>query len=148
MKHIRIFLAAALSIFGFAATGCMEADPEFVHTDNTISDLYCVSATLSTQQVSGVIYEYDVDGDLMVDDYTFEDIQGGYGLIICTVPASQSDFIDITNCKLKANVGLDAFVTPALTGLHDISGDGIIVTVEQRSAGTSRSYRIRGEYAE
>ena len=125
-KSILLCLAAALCL-----SSCVEADPEFVHTDNRISTLYCVSACSSNQSVSGVIYENEEEG---------------YGQILVTVPAAQKKFIDITHGKLRAEIGLDAFMVPPLTGYQDISGDGIIVTVVQKSNRTTRSYRIRGSY--
>ena len=122
--HLLGLLAAVLCL-----ASCVEADPEFVHTDNRISALYCVSAQSVNQSVAGVIYENE---------------ENGYGQILVTVPSAQKKFIDITHCKLRAEIGLDAFVVPPLTGYQDISGDGIIVTVVQKSNRTTRSYRIIG----
>lgn len=141
-KYCLIFAVAALLL-----GGCVQADPEFRHTDTMLNACYCVSKTYTTQQVAGTIYEFDKDGNEVYGDALNEkNVEGGYGLIIFNIPSSLKRYIDIKECKVNANTSLDQFVTPPLTGLKDISGDGIIVCVEQRSAGTYRYYRIKGQY--
>ena len=144
MKKIYCLLFAAA---GILCGGCVKADPEFVHTGTMIQACYCVSKTYTTQQVAGAIYEFDKDGNEVYGDALNEkSVEGGYGLIIFNIPNSLKRYIDIKECKVNANTQLDQFITPPLTGLKDISGDGIIVCVEQKSAGTYRYYRIKGQY--
>jgi hypothetical protein len=91
------------------------------------------------------IYEYDKDGNLVNGDYTQEDIEGGYGLIFFSISESLKDDIDLTNVYLVATVTYDEIITPSLLGRHDITGDGIILTVKS-GVGTTRKYRVRGVY--
>lgn len=131
-----IFVSALLQ-------GCEKADDEFVHTTNTISQMIC-KASHTGGEYRGEIYEYNSKGEI-VTDFTQEDVEGGYGLIIFKVPASLKDDVDLSSVYLVATVTYDEFITPSLTGKHDITGEGIVISVKS-GVGTVRNYRVRGEY--
>jgi hypothetical protein len=82
---------------------------------------------------------------MVTGDFTQEEVEGGYGLITFVIPASLKDDIDLTSVYLTATLTYDEFITPTLSGKHDISGDGIIITVKS-GTGTTREYRVRGYY--
>jgi hypothetical protein len=123
---------------------CAKADPEFVHNTNTISQMAC-KASHDAGEHLGVIYEYDKDGTLVTYDFLQEEVEGGYGLILFAISESLRSDVDLSKIYLTATLTYDEFVTPSLSGRHDITGDGIIITVKS-GVGTTRQYRVRGYY--
>jgi hypothetical protein len=128
----------------FTGWNCAEPDPEFVHNTNTISQMVCRPSPAGVDQM-GTIYEYDEDGEPVVGAFTQNDVEGGYGLILFAISASLQNDLDLTKVYLRATVTFDEFITPSLSGQHDITGDGIIITVKS-GVGTTRQYRVRGYY--
>ena len=101
MKKIFTFLSAAVACL--ALTACN--DPmkgDFLHTDNTISAIYMLPATGS----SSVSISGKIDNEA--------------GTIQFTIPRAKRKEIDRAAVKLRANVALDAYVTPPLTGIHNL----------------------------
>lgn len=139
--RIHFFL---IMLFSVALSGCSEADKEFVHTTNTISQMICKSSH-GGGEFRGEIYEYNKNEELVTGSFKQEDIEGGYGLILFAVPKSLEDDVDLKNIYLIATVTFDEFITPSLVGRHDITGDGIIISVKS-GVGTVRRYRVRGYY--
>ncbi|MDR1681289.1 MAG: hypothetical protein LBS12_05855 [Prevotellaceae bacterium] len=123
---------------------CAKADPEFIHPTNTISQMTCQAAHTAGQFL-GDIYEYNSNSELVTGAFTQADVEGGYGLIVFAIPLSQQNDIDLTRVYLKATVTWDEIITPSLSGRHNITGEGIIITVTS-GVGTTRQYRIRGSY--
>lgn len=119
-------------------------DYVFVHDFNTISQLIC-KASHTAGEFRGEITEFDINGDIVEGNFTQEEIEGGYGLILFAIPKSLENDIDLTNVYLMATVSYDVFISPSLSGRHDITGDGIIITAKS-GVGTTRQYRIRGFY--
>lgn len=145
MKALNVFKISILSVlFAISMWNCAEADEEFVHDTNTISQMIC-KASHGSSEFRGTIYEYDKNGVLVAEDFTQSDVEGGYGLIIFAISQSLADDVDLTNIYLTATVTYDEFITPSLTGRHDITGEGIIITVKS-GVGTTRQYRVRGYY--
>ena len=124
--------------------GCTEADEEFVHDSNLISQMIC-RASHGGSEFIGEIHEYDKDGNLQTGEFTQADVEGGYGLILFEVSKSLEDEINLQNIYLVATLTWDQSITPTLSGRHDITGDGIIITVKS-GTGTTRQYRVRGYY--
>lgn len=131
-----------------AITLCNCADENddyiFVHDTNTISQMIC-KASHSGSEFRGEIYEYNKDGEMIEGTFTQQDIEGGYGLILFVISKSLENDVDLSNIYLAATVTYDEFITPSLSGRHDITGDGIIITVKS-GVGTTRQYRVRGYY--
>jgi hypothetical protein len=123
---------------------CAEADPEFVHDTNTISQMVCRTSSGGTDYI-GTIYEYDKDENLVTGVFTQKDVEGGYGRILFPISISLQKDVDLTKIYLRATVTYDEIITPSLSGTHDITGDGIIITVKS-GVGTTRAYRIMGFY--
>lgn len=146
MKIIHKIEVWMLSVFMLTTLlqGCAEADSEFVHDTNTISQMICKAAHGSSE-FRGVIYEYDKDEKMVTGDFTQADVEGGYGLILFGISKSLENDVDLTNVYLTATLTYDEFITPSLSGKHDITGDGIIITVKS-GIGTTRRYRVRGYY--
>ena len=146
MKNIfkTVLIAMVSLVFTGAFSGCHEADPEFVHTDNLITALY-MSTTLQGTQYSFTIDEYNADGQLVTENVTPESVAGGYGIAHIEFPVSQMEEIDLTKVYLAANVTYDVIIKPGLSGTHDISGEGIVVTVTGGD-GKARKYRIYGNF--
>ena len=100
---------------------------DFLHTDTTISAIYMSPATgTSSVSVAGVI-----DNEA--------------GTIKFTVPKAKRKDIDISEVKLRATVGFDAYVTPVLTGIHDLS-EPFDITVTQKTTGEQKSYTLSASY--
>jgi hypothetical protein len=123
---------------------CAEADDEFVHDTNTISQMIC-KAKHGSSEFRGEIYEYNKEEKLVMGSFTQKDVEGGYGLILFAISKSLEKDVDLTNIYLTATVTYDEFITPSLSGKHDITGEGIIITVKS-GVGTTRQYRVRGYY--
>lgn len=137
-------LALLSMLIALVTGGCHEADPEFVHTDNLINQLFMMT-TLQGTQHSFTIDEYDANGVLVTENVTAERVDGGYGMAHIEFPISSMDEIDLQNVYLAADVSYDVIITPSLVGLHDISGDGITVSVKGGN-GKVRKYRIYGSF--
>lgn len=146
MKIINKIEVWMLSVFMLTTLlqSCTEADNEFVHKTNTISQMICKAAHGSSE-FRGTIYEYDKDEKLVTGNFTQENVEGGYGLILFAISKSLEADVDLTNIYLTATLTYDEFITPSLSGKHNITGDGIIVTVKS-GIGTTRRYRVRGYY--
>lgn len=146
MKIISKVGICILSIFAisFLLQSCTKAEEEFVHTTNTISQMVC-KASHTSGEFLGTIYEYNAEGQQMSGSFTKEEIEGGYGVILFAIPKSLEKDFDLTKVYLIATVTYDEFITPSLSGRHDISGEGIIIKVES-GIGTTREYRVRGYY--
>lgn len=146
MKNIfKTMMAAVAGIAAAVAMGgCESADPEFVHTDNLINQLFMMT-TLQGNQHTFTIDEYDAHGNLVTGRVSAEDVEGGYGIAHIEFPLYQMDEIDLTNVYLVAHVGYDVIITPGLQGTHDITGDGIVISAKAGS-GKVRKYRVYGEY--
>lgn len=125
---------------------CADVNEEyvFIHDSNTISQMIC-KASHNAGEFRGQITEFNKDGEIVEGSFTQEDIEGGYGLILFEIPKTLESDVDLTNVYLIATVTYDAFITPSLTGKHDITGDGKIITVRS-GVNTTRQYRVRGYY--
>lgn len=116
----------------------------FVHDSNLISQMICQTSHTGGE-FRGEIYEFNKDGELMEPGFAQEDVEGGYGLILFPISATLQNDVDLTSIYLKATVTYDEFITPSLSGRHDISGDGMIITVTSGER-TKRQYRVRGYF--
>lgn len=147
MKNIfKTTLFAMMSVLLTGAfSGCHEADPEFVHTDNLITALY-MATSLQGTQYSFTIDEYNADGQLVTENITPESVAGGYGIAHIEFPVTQMEEIDLTKVYLAANVTYDVIIKPGLQGTHDITGEGIVVTATGGD-GKARKYRIYGKFS-
>jgi hypothetical protein len=119
-------------------------DYVFIHDTNTISQMICKSSH-SAGEFRGEITEFNKDDEIVGGSFTQEDVEGGYGLILFAIPKSLENDVDLTSIYLIATVTYDEFITPSLSGKHDITGEGIIITVTS-GVGTKRQYRVRGFY--
>lgn len=148
-KTVLLGVMAVLCASAFSA--CREADSEYVHTDNTIKQLF-MSTELQGTQYSFTIDEYDANGVLVTGELTEEKIAGGYGIAHIEFPITQADAIDLTKVFLVAHVTYDVIITPGLQGTHDITAKdengnlaGIVINVKAGS-GKVRKYRIYGSF--
>jgi len=141
MKNISKILILSMTVLLWT---CAEADEEFVHDSTIISQMICRAKHGGTE-FRATIIEYNKDGKPMTEEFTEEDVKGGYGRVFFEVSESLSDEVDLTNVYLIATLTWDQFITPTLSGRHDITGEGIIITVKS-GIGTKRYYRIQGEY--
>lgn len=126
--------------------GCAKENEEyiFVHDNNLISQMVC-KASHGSSEFRGEIHEFNKEGELMEGSFTKEDVEGGYGLILFAISKSLEDDVDLSNIYLRATVTYDEFITPSLSGRHDITGEGFIIKVKS-GIGTERHYRVRGYY--
>lgn len=125
---------------------CAKENQEFiyVHDSNLISQMIC-KASQSSGEFRAEIYEFNKDGNMMKGNFTQKDVEGGYGLILFPISKSLEKDVDLSNIILKATVTYDEVISPSLSGRHNITGEGIIITVKS-GEGTSRQYRVRGYF--
>lgn len=143
MKKNKITLFLVL-FFILTTWACRKAEDEFVHSTNTISQMIC-KASHGSSEFRGVIHEFNKEGKTIEGDFTQEEVEGGYGLILFTIPKSLEDDVDLKSVYLTSTITFDEFIEPSLSGRHDITGDGIIFSVKS-GVGTTRQYRVRGYY--
>lgn len=138
-----LILSISMSV---SLSNCADENEEykFVHDVNTISQMVC-KASHSSGEYRGEIYEFTKDGVMIEGSFTQQDVEGGYGLILFPIAKSLEKDVDLTNIYLKATITYDEFITPSMSGKHDITGEGIIITVKS-GVGTTRKYRVRGYY--
>lgn len=146
MKNILKNISSVLLLLAAAALtgGCKDADPEFVHTDNLINQLFMMTSQQGAQYAF-TISEYDADGNLVKENITAESVDGGYGMAYIEFPISSMESIDLTKVYLVADVSYDVIITPGLTGTHDITGDGFVIDVKGGN-NKVRRYRIYGAF--
>lgn len=125
-------------------SGCKDDDGEFVHTDNLINQLFMMTTQEGTQY-QFTIDEYDAQGNLVTEGITSESVAGGYGICHIEFDFSQRAEIDLTKVYLSADVSYDVIISPGLAGVHDISGEGIVVNVKGGNNHV-RKYRIYGAF--
>lgn len=153
MKNI--FKSVLLSLLAVVAVGslnsCRDADPEFVHTDNIIKQLFMMTELQGTQYAF-TIDEYDAQGNLVTGEITEEKVAGGYGIAHIEFPITQADAIDLTNVFVVAHVGYDVIITPGLQGRHNIAATdengnliGMVINAKAGS-GKVRKYRVYGTF--
>ena len=155
-SYILLFLAVA---FATCFTGCEQADPEFVHSNNFISGMELNTERTSGggTRIMGQIYEYDKNGNLLpyFDSSKVENIPdeawGGSGVIAFIVPPEDRNKVDLTGVFLRATLVWDEVITPSLTYkrhnilVDDEHPDGMVIAVTS-GTGTVRKYRIMGIY--
>lgn len=151
MKILKLnIIALALAIVTLGFTACSEADPEFVHTDNFISAMVCMNGrTNDASSISGIIYEYDKNNQLLEAGFKPEDAEGGSGVIMFVVSQEEREDFDLTHVYLRATLTWDESITPTLSGIQNIDPverpEGIVVGVKS-GVGKVRKYRIMGVY--
>ncbi|MDR1719559.1 MAG: hypothetical protein LBR67_05475 [Dysgonamonadaceae bacterium] len=147
MNNIKLYKTGILLAFIailLSTPGCTKVDEDFIHDTNTIEQLI-LKPSHAGAEYRGEIHEFDKDGNEVFGTFEQQDVEGGYGLILFALSESLKNDVDLTNVFLRATVTYDEFITPSLSGKHDITGDGIIVKVTS-GTGTTRQYRIRGYY--
>lgn len=144
-------IAILLTVLTLGMNSCVEADPEFVHEDNFISAMVCMSGrTNASPTLNGTVYEYDKNGMILQEGFTAEDAAGGSGVIVFIVDRENHDKFDLTDVFLRATVTYDAFIYPTLSGKHNIlvteeNPEGKVFAVKS-GTGVVRKYRVMGIY--
>lgn len=144
MKIINKITIFSIILTSVLLWSCEKADEEFIHDSNIISQMIC-TASHTAGEYRGNIYEFDKNGAPLADGFTQAEAEGGYGIILFEISQSLQDDVDLKNIYLKASLTWDQSISPSLTGRHDITGDGKIFTVTS-GTGTTRQYRVKGEY--
>ena len=152
MKNQKLKIGIVLSLFfTLILCGCPTADEEFVHDSNTIAQMMCRATKGGGSEFIADIFEFDKNEKPVLGEFTQEEVEGGYGIISFIVPATLKDEIDLKNVYLVANLSWDQFISPSLSGRHNILWDettdegGIYITVTS-GVGTKRPYRVIGHY--
>lgn len=121
MKLLKYITAALVTML---ITGsCAKADSEFVHSDPTIKAIY-ISPAFSDipATVAGVI-----------DQET--------GKILFPIRKVLQSSFNITQVKVRANVGYDVQITPSLSGIKNLEKEYTITVTAQ--TGDSKTYTLR-----
>lgn len=126
MKRLKyLILAFAASLIAFS---CAKPADEFIHDDCTISSIMMTSEKdKTTAPIEGTI-----------DQET--------GEIIFTVPRDKYNAWDLTRVKVRATIGYDAYISPSLSGIKDLSEE-YRITVTARQTGKSKDYTLLAKYA-
>lgn len=149
LKYNIFILASLLLVLGLQ--GCAKADPNFVHDDCFISQLIANGTRSgSITDFIGTIYEYDKNGQLLEPGFTPEQAAGGSGVITFIISPEDADKIDLTACYLRATLTFDEYITPSMSGRHNIlcteeNPEGKVFTVRS-GENTVRKYRVMGVY--
>lgn len=149
-KNILAKVVLLSLIFVFSA--CQEAQEDFAHDNNLISDLR-IKMNTAAQGIAGVIYEYDANGQLVpYEMVTVKAVEGGYGRIVFELDPALRSTYNPERCFLSASLTFDEVISPGLAGLKNITnrdengvaqGIDIIVT---SGIGTTRRYNIVGYF--
>lgn len=142
--QLKIWMFTLIGISILSSCAKKNEDYIFVHDNNLISQMVC-KASHGSSEFRGKIHEFNKDGELMEGVFTLEDVEGGYGLILFAISKSLEADVNLSNVYLQATLTYDEFITPSLSGRHDITGEGIIIRVKS-GIGTERHYRVRGYY--
>lgn len=131
MKTLYKYLSICAALL--AAAGCAKPDPEFVHDDCTISAIY-ITTPLSTTAAQ-------IQGDINAET-------GEIMFVIHKREASawRTEDGGMTKVKVKANIGYDAYITPSLSGLWDLS-EPVTVTVSAPMTGASKNYTLQAVFS-
>lgn len=147
MKNFhKVLFVFTIIIGSILFQNCAKENEDYIfkHESNLISQMV-LKASQTSGEYQGEIHEFDKDGNMMDGAFTQEDVEGGYGLILFPISKSLENDVNITHVYLRATITYDAMITPTLSGIQDISGDGIIITVTSGEK-TKRQYRVRGYY--
>lgn len=126
MKLMKYLLSAAAIMI--LAGSCAKADPEYDHTDNTISAIYIAPAFASiSATVSGKINQET-------------------GEILFPIGKRLASSFDLTKIKVRANVPYDVQITPSLSGIKDLS-EPYTITVTATQTGVSKKYTLQAYYS-
>ncbi|MCM1449801.1 MAG: hypothetical protein NC082_05625 [Clostridiales bacterium] len=154
MKYLKYnFIMLVVAILSIGLSGCSDADPIYVHSDNIITSAACYAGRFSdSPKILADIIEYDKDGNELPEGFTPEQAAGGSGAIVFIVPLDQYSKFDLTNVFVNiTGIPYDAVVYPSLTySRHNILVDeehpeGLVISV-QSGTGSVRKYRIMGIY--
>ena len=125
MKTAKKVLYAALgAIATIFMVSCAKADPEFEHTDSSIHSIEIQPA----------------GGGAGLAGFTDETT----GEIFFPIPKTLRDKYDVTSLMVRANLEYDAYITPSLSGLKDLS-EPYEITVTGGDGG-SRTYTLWAFY--
>jgi len=148
-KKLIFTFVAVTAVMAFSS--CKEADEDFKHDNNLISDMR-LKMTTSAEGIQGKITEYNAAGEVVSgDELTAAAVQGGYGKIEFILERSLIGAYDLENCYLSASLTFDEKITPPLTR-HNITNrdengvaQGIELTVTS-GIGTTRRYIVIGYF--
>lgn len=113
-------------MFPFALFSCAKAGEEFLHTDNTISNIWIMPSDNTTKLIYG-------------------NINNETGEILFEISRENRLYFNSKSLKVKATVGYDAFITPSLLGIKDLSSD-FPIQVEAIQTGEVRNYVLKVIY--
>ncbi|MBD5367443.1 MAG: hypothetical protein HDR82_10690 [Bacteroides sp.] len=148
-RNIIALMAFVAMAVGF--TAC-DADPDFEHPNNLISDVR-IKSNPTADGIAGVITEYNAAGEVVpADKVTLEAVKGGYGKVEFILSPALEGSLDPERCYLSASLTFDEIVTPGLAGIKNITNrdaqgvaQGIEITVTS-GTGDTRRYQIIGYY--
>ncbi len=149
-KIIKLFVAAVFATV--AMQSCQDADAEFVHDNNLLSDVR-IKMTTGAEGVRGKIIEYNASGEVVpTEAVTVKSVEGGYGVVLFELSPALRGAYNPERCYLGASLTYDEVIEPGLAGIKDITNrnaegiaQGIQVTVRS-GIGTRRPYTIIGYF--
>ena len=148
-RNIIALMALVALTVGF--TAC-EADPEFEHPNNLISDMR-IKANPTADGIAGVITEYNAKGEAVpADEVTLEAVKGGYGKVEFILNPALEGSLNPERCYLSASLTFDEIITPGLAGIKNVTNrdaqgvaQGIEFTVTS-GTGDTRLYKVIGYF--
>lgn len=149
-KIIAYSLLLTVSVLGLQS--CHEAESDFIHDNNLLSDVR-IKTNPTAEGMSGVIYEYNAEGQLVpYEMVTVKSVEGGYGRIVFELDPALRGVYDPERCYLSASLTFDEIISPGLGGVKNITNrdadgtaQGIDVIVTS-GTGSTRRYNIVGYF--
>lgn len=125
MKKIIILFAA----FSTLLFGCQKIGIEHLHDNCEITSIDITNFEFPVlQRVTGQINQET-------------------GEILFPTPKALKSQFNINKLKITANIGYDAKIDPPLTGIKDLSGEGLKVTVTATMTGRTKEYILKAYYS-
>ncbi len=151
IKNIILLFAATIAI-GLSLTACQEADKDFEHDNNLLSDVR-IKTNTGAEGMPGQIIEYNAAGEVVPpESVTVKSVEGGHGVVLFELDPSLRGVYDPEHCYLGASLTFDEIITPGLAGIKNIvnrDANGVaqgIDVVVRSGIGTTRPYKIIGYF--
>ncbi len=131
MKRISMMILAALCLVSCVKPDIDPAyDMEKYPIDGSVKAAYCTPAESSaaTQITGEVASEPDSDGKYLIE---------------FKIPKNVARYYDLTRLKIRFTLDYDVYVSPALTGIHDLDDRTEEYKVYSPISGESRIYVIK-----
>ncbi|MBR6458082.1 MAG: hypothetical protein IKS71_05745 [Bacteroidales bacterium] len=147
MKKIALLILAGLAL---SSVSCKQVEMPFTHEDSEV--------VITSMLMWNVPYK-DIDKNntkFLVREQVAANITQNapdeVGEIVFVVPRNKRTLWDLTDVTLEATVFYDLYITPSLSGHHDLTLDEsdqprLVLTVKSARTGFEKKYKVHAEIA-